>query len=112
YAAMNPDAWSLPYNLTVQAEYTRLVQTEAASINCTLENPVSAPTFANGTSIGAPAAVKLTCGFSLITPFIGMLTGNPIPLTAYSAFPVRAGLIEGIPIPTDTPTGTPGPGAS
>lgn len=107
YAAMNPDAWTIPFNYTVQAEYARLVQTEAASINCTLPAQVPAPSFASGTSIGAPAAVTLTCGFHLITPFIGLLTGNPIPVTAYSAFPVRAGLIEGIPVPTDSPSPAP-----
>src|SRR5262245_31080559 len=77
YAAMNPTAWTVPYNLTVQAEYERLVETEATSINCSLESPISAPTFASGTSIGAPALVELTCGFSLVTPFIGLITGNP-----------------------------------
>jgi cell division septation protein DedD len=122
YAAMNPDAWTIPYNLTAQAEYTRLVQNEASSINCTLVDPVPAPTFSSGTSIGAPASVTLTCGFHLITPFIGLFTGNPIPVTASSAFPVRAGLIEGIPVetatpmptavPTPTPAPTPAPGAT
>lgn len=107
YAAMNPTAWTIPYNLTVQAEYTRLVRAEAASINCTLPAQVPAPSFASGTSIGAPASVTLTCGFNLITPFIGLLTGNPIPVSAYSAFPVRAGLIEGIPVPTDSPSPAP-----
>ena len=43
YAAMNPTAWTLPYNLAVQAEYARLVTTEASNINCTLETPVSRP---------------------------------------------------------------------
>src|SRR5215218_10302302 len=43
YAAMNPTAWSLPYNYAVQSEYARLVQTEASSINCDLESPVSSP---------------------------------------------------------------------
>lgn len=112
YAAMNPTAWQLPYNLAVQAEYARLVQTEASSINCTLISPVPAPTFASGTSIGAPAKVVLTCQFNLITPFIGLLTGNPVPVSASSAFPVRAGLIQGIPVPTDIPTPTPAPTAS
>ncbi len=112
YAAMNPTAWTLPYNLSVQAEYSRLVQTEASSINCTLVSPVPAPTFASGTSIGAPAKVVLTCQFNLITPFIGLLTGNPIPVSASSAFPVRAGLIQGIPVPTDTPTPTAAPTAT
>src|SRR6478672_4690593 len=108
YAAMNPDAWTLPYNLAVQAEYNRLVTTEASNINCTL-GAVPDPTFGSGTSIGAPAEVKLTCSFGLITPFIGIITGNPIPVSASSAFPVRAGLIEGIPTPAPTPSPTPTP---
>src|SRR6188474_1869390 len=49
YAAMNPDAWTLPYNLAVQAEYNRLVTTEASGINCTLGTPIADPTFASGT---------------------------------------------------------------
>jgi hypothetical protein len=108
YAAMNPDAWTLPYNLAVQAEYSRLITTEASNINCTL-GAIPNPTFGSGTSIGAPAEVKLTCAFSLITPFIGAITGNPIPVSASSAFPVRSGLIEGIPTPAPTPSPTPTP---
>ena len=108
YAAMNPDAWTLPYNLAVQAEYNRLITTEASNINCTL-GAIPTPTFGSGTSIGAPAEVKLTCAFSLITPFIGAITGNPIPVSASSAFPVRSGLIEGIPTPAPTPSPTPTP---
>lgn len=109
YAAMNPTAWTIPYNTAVQTEYARLVTTEAASINCTLVTPVPAPTFDDGTSIGAPATVTLTCGFHLITPLIGILTGNPIPVTASSAFPVRSGNIEGIPVESTTPTASPAP---
>ena len=119
YAAMNPDAWTLPYNLAVQAEYSRLVTTEASHINCVMTTPVPDPLFGSGTSIGAPAEVRLTCGFHLITPFVGMLIGNPIPVCASSAFPVRSGLIEGVPTetesptpaPTDTPAPTPTPTA-
>ena len=122
YAAMNPEAWTLPYNLAVQAEYNRLVTTEAGDINCVLTTPIPDPTFGSGTSIGAPAEVRLTCSFNLITPFIGMLVGDPIPVSASSAFPVRSGLIEGIPTPAPsasptptpapTPTPTPGPTAA
>ncbi len=119
YAAMNPTAWNSPMNLAVVEEYERLVSTEASNINCNLMNPIASPTFPSGTSIGAPASVILTCQFDLITPFIGMLTGNPIPVSASSAFPVRAGLIESVPLetpspaptasPTPTPTATPTP---
>jgi hypothetical protein len=119
YAAMNPEAWTLPYNLSVQAEYARLVTTEASQINCTLVAPVPDPTFPSGTGIGSPAVVELDCGFSLITPMIGVLTGNPIPVSASAAFPIRSGNIEGVPAasavpatpaPSATPTPTPDPG--
>lgn len=109
YAAMNPEAWTVPYNAAVQTEYARLVTNEAQNINCTLESPVPAPSFPNGTSVGAPASVALTCQFDLITPFIGILIGNPIPVSASSAFPVRSGLIEGIPVETVVPTNSPAP---
>lgn len=116
YAAMNPAAWTLPYNLAVQAEFARLVTTETSSINCTLQTPVPDPTFPDGTAIGAPAVVALDCRFDLITPMIGMITGNPIPVSASSAFPIRMGNIEGVPAPSATPTtaptATPGPTAT
>jgi hypothetical protein len=112
YAAMNPSAWTLPYNLAVQAEYARLVTTETSSINCTLVTPVPNPIFPDGTGIGAPALVELDCGFSLITPMIGVLTGNPIPVSASSAFPIRSGNIEGVPAASALPTATPAPTAT
>jgi hypothetical protein len=115
YAAMNPTAWTIPYNFAVQSEYIRLVETEASSINCQLESPVSAPVFSSGTSIGAPAKVELTCSFGLITPIISWILGDDIPVSADSAFPVRAGLIEGVPLdPTAIPSATnsPAPTAS
>lgn len=112
YAAMNPTAWTLPYNLAVQAEYERLVETEASNINCTLESPISAPIFGDGTGIGAPATVELSCQFSLITPFIGILTGDPIPVSASSAFPIRSGNIEDIPVESTVPTTSPAPSSS
>lgn len=112
YAAMNPTAWTLPYNLAVQAEYARLVTTEASNINCTLVAPVPDPSFPDGTAIGAPAVVELDCGFGLITPMIGMITGNPIPVSASSAFPIRSGNIEGVPAASTVPSATPAPTAA
>ncbi len=111
YAAINPTAWTLPYNLAVQAEYERLVETEASNINCTLVTPIAEPTFADGTGIGAPATVELNCQFNLITPFIGLLTGDPIPVSASSAFPIRSGNIEDSPIESAPPSATPAPTA-
>ena len=112
YAAMHPTAWTIPYDFDVQGEYERLVQKEAGNINCSMVSPLADPTFPDGTSIGAPAKVSLTCRFDLITPFIALLTGNPIPVSAGSAFPVRAGLIEGVPIETPSPAPSATPTAS
>jgi hypothetical protein len=109
YAAMNPTAWTLPYNIAVQTEYTRLVTIEATDINCSMPLPIPAPAFPNGTSIGAPALVELHCNFSLITPLIGILVGNPIPVSASSAFPVRSGNIQRVPAGSIAPTAAPAP---
>lgn len=111
FAAMNPTAWTVPYDLTAQAEYARLVNTETAEINCDVAM-VPTPVFSSGTSIAAPATVTLTCQFRLITPIISIILGNSIPVTASSAFPIRSGTIEGVPIETTTPTTTPAPTAT
>jgi Flp pilus assembly protein TadG len=107
FAAMNPTAWGLHPSATVQAEYARLVAAETSGANCTMPNPVPVPTFPNGTSLGSPANVEITCNFHLITPVIGNILGNLVHVTASSAYPVRSGIIEGIPTPSPAPTGTP-----
>lgn len=126
YAGLHPTGWGSPPDTTVQAEYARLVSEEASNINCTLVEPIADPSFPDGTSIGAPVQVELHCAFDLITPLIGLLMGNPIPVGASSAFPIRSGLIEGVPVPTaspapsssasasasPSPTGSSGPGSS
>jgi hypothetical protein len=109
FAAMNPAAWGSQPNFSVQAEYVRLVTTEAADANCTLPDPVPDPTFPSGTSLGSPADVSITCHFSLITPVISNIVGSAVAVTASSAFPVRAGLIAGIPTPSPSPTPSPTP---
>jgi Flp pilus assembly protein TadG len=112
YAAMNPKAWTSPYDYAVQSEYSRLVRTEASNINCSMSGSVPAPSFPSGTSIAAPVRVTLTCSFGLITPIISNILGNSINVTASSAFPIRSGTIEGVPIESTTPTSTPGPTAT
>ena len=109
YAAMNPTAWGVTPNLTVQSEYQRLVAQEAAGANCALPNPAPEPTFPSGTSLGSPADVSITCHFTLITPLISSIVGNSIAVTASSAFPVRSGIIDGIPTPSPSPTPSPTP---
>jgi Flp pilus assembly protein TadG len=108
YAALNPKAWSTELNLAVQAEYARLVTTETSNINCTLTS-VAAPQFPSGTGIGSPAVVAFQCRFQLVTPVISRLLGNPVTVSASSAFPIRSGAIEGVPVATTLPSRTPAP---
>jgi len=107
FAAMNPDAWGATPNMTVQAEYARLVNAETANANCTMPTTIPSPTFPSGTSIGSPALVTVTCSFRLITPIISSIVGSAVAVTASSAFPVRTGDIEGIPVETAAPTASP-----
>jgi Flp pilus assembly protein TadG len=109
FAAMNPAAWTAPANLSVQAAYANLVHNEAAGVNCVLQSPVPDPSFPSGTGIGSPVVVKITCAFSLITPVISRLVGSPLNVSATAAFPIRSGIIDGIPVATATPSPTPSP---
>jgi hypothetical protein len=112
FAAQNPNAWnSVNPDLTAQAEYARLVTADAARINCTLPNPIPAPTFLNGVNgpndIGQPVTVAITCRFGIITPIVSNVLGSPLAVTASAAFPIRSGVIAGIPVATAIPTATP-----
>jgi TadE-like protein len=108
FAAINPTAWGTPGSSTAQAEYERLITDEAAAINCTLPATLPDPVFPNGTAIGSPAVVSITCDFGLITPLIGNIVGNPLDVSASASFPVRSGAIAGTPVGQSLPTGTPG----
>lgn len=122
FAAQNPTAWNAAPNandLAVQAEYQRLVTTDATGTNCTLPSPIPTPDFPSGTGIGSTASVRISCSFSLITPVISNIVGNSLTVSASAAFPIRAGVIAGIPVaaavptptatPIPTPVGTPTP---
>lgn len=121
FAAINPDAWTAPGSPSAVAEFERLINAEAAEINCALPATLPDPSFPNGTSIGSPAVVSITCQFSLITPIIGNLLGNPLDVSASASFPIRSGAIAGVPtaggplptmgqvVPTATPGTTQGP---
>lgn len=109
FAALNPTAaWGSPSDPTVIA-YTRLVTNDAAQINCALPTPLPMPTFSDGTGVGAPAQVDLTCSFGLMTPVIGSILPNPLPVSASAVFPIRAGLATSIPVATPSPTPVPTP---
>jgi hypothetical protein len=108
FAAENPEAWNQRFPDTLaQAEYERQLQQQADGINCTLPEALPNPSFPNGPSgvndIGTPVTVSVTCSFELITPVIGAILPNPLPLTASAAFPIRNGAILGMPTPTPYP---------
>jgi Flp pilus assembly protein TadG len=107
FAAMNPSAWGTTPSAPIQAEYARLVAAETVGANCTMPSPVPSPTFPNGKGLGSPAVVQITCHFHLITPVISDIVGTAVSVTASSAFPVRAGLIEGLPTPSPSPSASP-----
>ena len=110
FAAINPTAWNTPGSPAARAEYARLINTEAADINCTLPATLPDPVFPNGTDIGSPAIVAITCEFGLITPLIGNLVGNPLAVSSSAAFPIRSGPIAGTPVGGTLPS--PGPTAA
>jgi len=98
FAAMNPTGFQSPVDLTVQAEYRRLINSETTGINCAMPATVPNPTYPNGTTLGSPAVVAITCRFSVITPIIGNVLGNIVNVSASASFPVRAGSIDGTPL--------------
>ena len=121
YAGLHVDAWGTPGNAGERAEYSTEINQEAAGINCQLPNPLPTPTFPAGTGLGADSRVELSCSFSLITPLMGNLLGNPLTIRANATFPIRAGCIgcptpQPLPtptlVPTASPTPTPGPTAT
>ena len=111
FAAMKPDAWSAPGSPTARAEFARLINAESDEINCTLPAVLPNPVFPNGTDVGSPAVVSITCQFSLITPLIGGIVGNPLNVSASASFPIRGGTIEGTPVGQTLPTFQPTPSA-
>ena len=110
FAAYNPDGWS-PRNTGVVTEYERLINVEAAGMNCKLPNPIPDPAFPSGTAIGDPAVVAITCQFTVFTPIISNIVGPKVNVSASAAFPIRSGAIAGIPVGSAAPlpTGTSAP---
>lgn len=79
--------------------YYNLILKDASAINCTL--PTKAlfprPTFPGGTALGQSANVAISCEFGIITPIISRVLGSPITVSAASDFPIRTGVVAGVP---------------
>ena len=115
FAAINPTAWGALPNSAAQAEFVRRINAETTGINCQLPAELPDPTFPSGTALGSPAVVSLSCRFSLITPIIGNILGASIPVSVTASFPIRSGMINGVPassggtLPTLPPSAAPTP---
>ncbi len=84
------------------SEYETTVRNESNNAQCAI-GTVPPPTFSPNTNVGSTATVSLTCNFKLLTPFIGGIVGDPLPLSATSIFVVRSGTVAGIPVPPPAP---------
>ena len=88
-----------PLTPTQLGQYNTIVQNETAGINCDLPNPIPPPTYPGpaGTQVGGRAVASLTCGFHLITPFLGgVFPGGVITVGASADFPIRSGVLANI----------------
>lgn len=97
YAAAEPTASFGP-----GSNYQVTVRNESDLSGCTLPS-VAGPVFSPNTNVGSSGTVRLTCQFTLLTPFIGGIVGNPLLLSASSQFVVRGGTIAGVPVPPAQP---------
>ncbi len=109
YAAGHPDGTFGP-----GSEYANQVTDEWSPLGCELASPVPTPAFPDGTdTLNGRATVTLRCNFTLVTPLIGSILPNPLPITASTTYRIRTGVIAGTPsypgIPTPTPSPTPSP---
>lgn len=103
FAAEHPTAWSASDpDPVAQSQYMALVTNDAAGIDCTLPDPLPIPVFPNGKDhdnpVGTPVSVSISCTFKPITPVIGDVVGTSLQMTASAAFPIRYGVINGIPV--------------
>jgi PKD repeat protein len=77
--------------------YEALIAADATAINCDLPDPIPEPTFPGGTDLGQLAHVAIDCDFGVLTPIISNILGNTVTITASSDFPIRNGVVAGVP---------------
>lgn len=79
--------------------YYALILNDASAINCALPDKAAfpKPSFPGGTGLGQSANVGISCKFVIITPIISRILGSPITVSASSDFPIRTGVVAGVP---------------
>ena len=119
FAGQNAEAMagSGPIHDAALARYRQLVTNDAKAINCKLDpdpikDPAATPAdlaamFPSGTDLGDTAHVTLDCDFGIITPIISNILGKPVTVSASSDFPIRNGIVAGVPAAAAAPS-TPG----
>ena len=107
YAAAHPYAWDAinsPSDLEEKQDYREEIKREFNGAACALvrngltdPEPVD-PDFPDFTlEFGASARTSLTCLFAPITPFIGLIVGSTVPISASAVFPIRTGVPGEVP---------------
>lgn len=96
YAAANATQLSAG-NAGALAAYRQLVANDARTINCDLPTPIPPPSYPSGTALGDDAEVSITCQFGIITPIVSTVLGTPIDVSAAAVFPIRTGIVSGVP---------------
>ena len=106
YAADHADSW--PNGAPDQAEFVAMVQRETQNLSCD-PLPVPPPTFSpagpppRNPGPGHDAEVTLQCTFKPFAPLIGIVIGDTVSLTATTEYPIRSGILAGLP-PPPSPT--------
>jgi PKD repeat protein len=79
------------------ATYNKLVTDDASATNCTPPAPLPPPTYTPDTALGSSATVQVSCSFKIFTPIISSILGNNVTVSSSAVFPIRRGVIAGVP---------------
>jgi PKD repeat protein len=97
FAAEHASAWQIaPPDPTTKDRWLKQIEADADVSNCTLL-PVPDPAFPDGYDLGDPVQVKIDCNFTLMTPVISSILGNPLLVSAEVVYPIREGAVAEVP---------------
>lgn len=98
FAALHPEAWTSPGDPDARAQYLDLMTRSHGGLDCALVPPPD-PVFPEGRKVGKPAEVRIDCDFRPAAPLISAIVGDPVRVSASSAFPIMYGCLAGCPPP-------------
>lgn len=92
YVAINPNDWN------VGTGYATTISNETTTNAICPPTGTTTPAFidgpdANATTkdFGDSVRVSISCNFKILTPVVGSIVGNNLPMSAASTFPIRVG---------------------